>query len=348
MMEGYHSPQIDVAVRLNTNESPVPPPAAWYEAFAAELAKVDWNRYPDRTAGQLREGLGAQYGLDPSMVFAANGSNEIIQTALLAYGGPGRSAAVFEPTYALHAHIAKVTGTEVLTGERGPDFRFDPGEVERVLDLEPDVVFVCSPNNPTGTVEHPETVRSLASWAADSGALLIVDEAYGQFAQWSAIELVDDDSPVVVCRTFSKTWSMAGLRLGYLLAPTWVVAALEQVALPYHLDAAKQIAGTLALRFVDEMQDRVDALVTQRQRLVTALGRMPVDQWESGANFILFRPREEAGLSGQQVWDALVDRSILVRNCASWPRLENCLRVTIGTADENTAFLAALGEILGA
>jgi histidinol-phosphate aminotransferase len=151
----------------------------------------------------------------------------------------------------------------------------------------------------------------------------------------------------VVSRTFSKTWSMAGTRLGYLLAPTWVVEALEQVCLPYHLDTAKQIAGAVALRFVDEMHERVDQLVVERVRLASGLAELAVDQWESGANFILFRPHADTELSGDFVWQSLVDRSVLVRNCASWPRLEDCLRVTVGTRAENDAFLDALREILG-
>lgn len=346
MMAGYHSPQVDVEVRLNTNESPLPPPAAWGDALAAEMARIEWHRYPDRAATALRRGLAEQYRVDPTMVFAANGSNEVLQSLLLAYGGPGRSAAVFEPTYALHSHIARITGTEVITGERNDDFALDMAELDRVLDLEPSVIFLCSPNNPTGVIEPEALVRHAADRAAEMGALLIVDEAYGQFAEWSAVELVDDDRPVVVSRTFSKTWSMAGARLGYLIAPTWVVEALEGVVLPYHLDSAKQLAGTLALRFVDEMHQRVDDLVSERTRLVAAMADLPLDQWDSGANFVLFRPRAEAGLDGQAVWDALLERSILVRNCASWPRLEGCLRVTIGTAAENDAFLAALTEIL--
>ena len=344
LMAGYHSPQVDVEVRLNTNESPTPPPPAWSDALLAELARVEWHRYPDRAAAGLCAAIASQYRVDPGMVFAANGSNEVLQTLLLSYGGPGRTAAVFEPTYALHSHIAKVTGTTVLTGERGRDFTLDVAEIDRVMDLEPHVVFLCSPNNPTGVVEAPDLVRHVVDRAADQGALVIVDEAYGQFAHWSALELVDDDTPVVVSRTFSKTWSMAAARLGYLVGPTWVVEALEGVVLPYHLDAAKQIAGRLARRFVDEMSQRVDELVAERERLVNGLEALPVDQWQSGANFVLFRPRH---VDGGEVWGELLERGVLVRNCASWPRLDGCLRVTIGTPAENDAFLDALGEILG-
>ncbi len=343
LMDGYHSPQVEVDVRLNTNESPVPPPDAWRDALAAEMSQLEWHRYPERSASGLRQGLASQYGVDESMVFAANGSNEVLQSLLLAYGGPGRAAAVFEPTYALHAHISKITGTSVIEGERGPDFTLEPAEVDRVLDQEPDVVFLCSPNNPTGIVEPESVIRHVAQRVHAMGSLLIVDEAYGQFADWSAVSLVDENANVVVSRTFSKTWSMAAARLGYLLAPSWVVGALESVALPYHLDAAKQTAGRLALRFIDEMHERVDNLVGERERLVSALAELPVDQWASGANFVLFRAQ---AMSGDELWQGLLDRSVLVRNCASWPRLEGCLRVTVGTPAENDAFLRALAEIL--
>ena len=169
------------------------------------------------------------------------------------------------------------------------------------------------------------------------------DEAYAQFADWSALSLLDEERPMVVVRTFSKTWSMAAARLGYVVAPTWVVNELEKVILPYHLDTAKQIAGRLALTFVHEMEERVRFVVSERERLSAAMARLPVDVFPSGANFVLFRPRS---MRGRDVWQCLLDRSVLVRDCSGWPRLADCLRVTIGTRDENDAFLAALQEVL--
>lgn len=340
-LEGYHSPQVDVAVRLNTNESPEPPPAAWRDALAAELSRVDWHRYPDRSARALRAAIAELHGVDPAQVFAANGSNEVLQTLLLTYAGPGRRVATFEPTYQLHGHIARITGGTVVEGERRPDFSLDLGEVRRVLAAaEPVVTFLCSPNNPTGMVEPPEVVRTVLDLVP---GLLVVDEAYGQFAPWSALELVDDEVPLVVTRTYSKTWSMAAARLGYLIGPTWLVAELEKVVLPYHLDAAKQAAGRLALRFTGEMEQRIRAVVAERQRVAAALARLTVTVWPSGANFVLFRPQRPPG---DEVWRGLLARGVLVRNCSSWPRLEGCLRVTIGTPAENDAFLDALREVL--
>jgi histidinol-phosphate aminotransferase len=341
MMDGYHSPQVDVAVRLNTNESPFAPPAAWADAFAAEMSRVVWNRYPDRQARALREAIAEVHGVDRAQVFAANGSNEVLQTLLLTYAGAGRTVLTFEPTYQLHAHIARLTGATVVEGERGDDFRLDLPEALRLLgEVRPTVTFLCSPNNPTGLEEPPEHLDALL--AATTG-LVVVDEAYGQFSSWSAVPLVDDELPLVVTRTFSKTWSMAATRLGYLIGPRWLVADLEKVTLPYHLDAGKQIAGRVALRFADEMEGRVETIVAERRRISAELDVLDVDVFPSGANFVLFRTRSQPA---DDVWNALVDRGVLVRNCSGWPRLANCLRVTVGTPAENDAFLAALTHVL--
>jgi histidinol-phosphate aminotransferase len=341
LMEGYHSPQVDVKVRLNTNEAPEPPPAAFTERLADELRRIAWNRYPDRAATELRAAIADLHGVRADQVFAANGSNEVLQTLCLTYGGHGRTAAVLEPTYALHSHIARLTGTAVAVGERNDDFTLDMVEVDRVLaESAPAITFLCSPNNPTGLVESENTVRAVLDRAP---GLVVVDEAYGQFAPWSALALVDDDRPLVVTRTYSKTWSMAAGRLGYLVGPSWLVRDLDKVVLPYHLDTFKQVAGRVALDYRHEMDQRVAALVEERGRLTAALQDLPLDVWPSGANFVLVRPRH---VDGEKVWQQLLDRSVLVRNCASWPRLEGCIRITIGTAEEDDVLLAALQEVL--
>lgn len=344
LREGYHSPQLDVEVRLNTNEAPVPPPAGFTRRVIDAVEAVRWNRYPDRSARALRSAIGDRYDRSAEEVFVANGSNEVLQTLLLAFGGPGRRAAVFEPTYALHSHIARTTGTDVVEGRRRDDFSLDLDEVRRVIEeSDPHVLFLCSPNNPSGLADPPDTVAEVLAMLPGRPTLLVVDEAYGQFAPTSAVPLIAEDVPLVVTRTFSKTWSMAAARLGYMLGPAWLVAQLENVILPYHLDAMKQAAGLAALDFADDMNARVAQVIEERGRLLDAFGDLPVTTWPSQASFFLFRPNDH---DGDELWQELVDRSILVRNCASWPGLEGCLRVTIGSPEENDLLLDALRDIL--
>jgi histidinol-phosphate aminotransferase len=343
-LEGYHSPQVRVDVRLNTNESPFPPPAQWQELLADEVGTIDFHRYPDRMASALRADLADLHQVFPEQVFVANGSNEVLQSILLAYSGAGRRVLTFEPTYAMHSQIARVVGATVVERPRSASFTLDPDEVAAaIVDVAPSVTFLCSPNNPSGVIEPREVIESALTAVTTLPGLLVVDEAYGQFAPWSAQQLFDEERPLVITRTFSKTWSMAGARLGYCIAPSWVVAELDMVVLPYHLDSMKQAAGRLALRFETQMRARVEELVAERNRLSAALGAMHVQVWPSSANFILFRPTK---VDANAVWDGLVARGVLVRNCASWAGLPGCLRVTVGTHGEDDRFLAALTEVL--
>ncbi len=342
MTDGYHSPQVEADVRLNTNESPFPPPEEWKAELLDALREVAFHRYPDRAATELRAAVAGLHDVAPEEIFCANGSNEVLQCLLLAYGGPGRRACVFEPTYALHSHISRLTGTALVEGRRTEDFRIDPDAATALLRLEqPAITFLCSPNNPTGRTEPPATVEAVLAAAP---GLVVVDEAYGQFAGWSALSLRGAGRPaLVVTRTFSKTWAMAGARLGYLVADPEVVRACEAVVLPYHLSTQTQLAGRLALRHTAEMEARVALIAEERGRVAAALGDLPVESWPSDANFILFRPLSH---QADTVWQGLLDRSVLIRNCASWEGLSGCLRVTIGRPDENDRFLIALKECL--
>jgi histidinol-phosphate aminotransferase len=342
LMEGYHSPQLDVSVRLNTNESPYAPPPEFVERWLDELRHAQLNRYPDRAARALRDALGKHVGQPAERIFCANGSNEVLQTLLLAYGGPGRTVVTFEPTYALHSHIARITGTTVVSGERTDSFEIDADAAGTLIaDVDPVVVFVCSPNNPTGTVEPAATIDALLDAAR---GFVVVDEAYGEFAPRSALDRVDDDGRLVVVRTYSKVWSMAAVRLGFAVAPASVVAQLEEVVLPYHLSVPTQEAGRVALEWGDEMADRVGRLVAERERVLAALREVDgLTAYDSGANFVLFRVHG----SGRDLWDRLIARGVLVRDCSSWPRLAECLRVTIGTPEENDAFVDAVRASIG-
>jgi histidinol-phosphate aminotransferase len=315
LMAGYHSPQVDVAVRLNTNESPYAPPESWRADLERAAAAIDWHRYPDRGATALRAAIGAQHGVGPEQVFVANGSNEVLQTVLLTYGGAGRTAAVWEPTYALHSHIARLTGTGVAVGERAPDFATDLIEVARVFgEAHPSIAFLCSPNNPTGVVDTEDTVRAVLDLAVADDALLVVDEAYGQFAPWSALDLVADDAPgghPHVLQDLVHGRRPSGVpdrsRVGRRRA--------RQGRLRTHLGAFKQLARH-ALDHVDDMN------AGRHPRRGTGAGcRRPQPAPGRGvalrANFILFRPPP---WTAPEVWRAARP----VRPGAGllrWPRL---------------------------
>ena len=367
-LKSYHSPQLDVEVRLNTNESPYPPPEGFEEAVAEAIGGSSWNRYPQRTAQSLCAALGEFHDLPANQIFAANGSNEVIQTLLMCYGGAGRKVAVFQPTYALHSHIARSLSSELVVGERTPDFALDLEKTAALIRRErPSVVFLCSPNNPTGLADSNESVSAVLEQTSAVGGLLVVDEAYAEFAPETALDLLDESSPLVVTRTYSKTWAMAAARLGYLAGPSQLVADLEKAALPYRLNSVTQAVGEIALRFQEEMAVRVSSIKSERARICAGLDDLGVQYWHSDANFILFRgdlgnkasqqasPEALAGDTdrnladipeGDPLWRRLVARSVLVRDCSSWPGLSGCLRVTVGTPEENSRFLSALAAVL--
>ncbi len=341
-LSGYHSPQVEAKIRLNTNESAF----VSSDAFLTEALKslpgilANLNRYPDREALGLRTAIATMHGLGPERIFCANGSNEILQLILLAYGGPGRKALVFEPTYALHSQIARVTGTQVVSAARNEDFGIDRDVALRAIQTEqPEVIFLCSPNNPTGNVDSRELLREIL---AASDALVVLDEAYVQFADEAlSDELAGASERLLVVRTFSKTWALAGLRLGYVLAAPQVVEDLQIVALPYHLSAITQALGSIAVGHLEDMDASIALIRSERERISAGLIALGAQLWPSQANFILFRPRRKPA---SEVWKALVDSSVLIRDFSQRDDLEDCLRVTIGTPAENSAFLAAYEE----
>lgn len=335
----YGAPQLDVPVRLNTNETPMAPPPAFFEHLARRVADLELHRYPDRRAWALRTALGERFGLPPHRVWAANGSNEILLQLFQAYGGPDRRLLLGRPGYSAHPLIAQVAGTETVSFELDEDFRL-PASVAAaaVAEHDPDIICVDSPNNPTGVVVELDAVRALH----DAGrALVVLDEAYIEFGGESAVSLLDELPRLVICRTFSKAWRLAGLRLGYLLAHEWVIDDLRKVRLPYHLDALTQAAGLVALELADEVTSHIAELSAERDRLHDALHAIDgVHVWPSAANFLLFRT------AVPDLFDRLLEQGVLVRDFSDKPRCEGCLRVSVGTPAENDAFLKALRESL--
>jgi len=335
----YDSPQIEVAARLNTNECPLPLPDGFSEDLAAAVRDLPLNRYPDGQLRALREALAARTGQPVEGVWVANGSNEILTQLLQAYGGPERRAAVFEPTYLLHRRLCWLTQTGVIERRLEPPFAIEDGDVSWLFSETPDVTFVCSPNNPTGNAQSLDAIHSVAD---EAGGLVIVDEAYVDFGGETALPLIAEHPNVAVVRTFSKSFALAGARIGYVLATPEVVQDLERVRLPYHLSALTQTAALVALKHTDEAMAALDALRTERDRIIRELSTIDgVTVFPSQANFVLFRPPGDA----QEVWRQLLERGVLIRDLTQV--VDGGLRVTAGTTHEVDLFMKALEEVLG-
>ncbi|HEX5936445.1 MAG TPA: histidinol-phosphate transaminase [Actinomycetota bacterium] len=334
----YDSPQIEVAARLNTNECPLPLPDGFSDDLASAIRELSLHRYPDGQMRALREAIAARTGHPVEGVWTANGSNEILTQLLLAYGGPDRRAAVFEPTYLLHRRLCWLTRTDVAERRLAPPFELDGEAVSWAGAQAAHVVFVCSPNNPTGNAQRVDAIR----WVAEATeGLVLVDQAYLEFGGESAQPLVATHPNVAVVRTFSKAFALAGARIGYVLADPAVVEDLQRVRLPYHVSAITQTAGLVALRHADEAATALDAIRAERDRIARTLAATDgVTVFRSDANFVLFQPSRDA----REVWRGLLDRGVLVRDLSEV--VPNGLRVTAGTPHEVDLFLEALEEVL--
>ncbi|RAV15811.1 histidinol-phosphate transaminase [Mycolicibacterium sp. GF69] len=342
----YGAPQLDVPVRLNTNENPHPPTQALIDDVTASVAAVagDLHRYPDRDAVALRTDLAAYLSaqtktpLSVENLWAANGSNEILQQLLQAFGGPGRSAIGFVPSYSMHPIISDGTQTAWLVANRADDFSLDiDTAIAAVAERKPDIVFVASPNNPSGQSVSLADLRRLLD--AMATGVMIVDEAYGEFSsQPSAVRLIDDyPARLVVTRTMSKAFAFAGGRLGYLAAAPAVIDALLLVRLPYHLSSVTQAAARAALRHADDTLGSVATLIAERNRVSEALSGMGFRVIDSDANFVLFGQFADAPAT----WQRYLDAGILVRDVG----IPGYLRATTGLAEENDALLAASARL---
>jgi histidinol-phosphate aminotransferase len=335
----YGAPQLDVAVRLNTNENPYPPSAELVQAIADGVRSIagGLNRYPDRDALALRDDLAAYlgHGLTGRQVWAANGSNEIIQQLLQAFGGPGRTVIGFEPSYSMHPIIARTTATDWISGARDGDFGLDPGRaVQAIREHQPDLVVLTSPNNPTGTILPPAVIEAVCDAAP---GMVVVDEAYAEFARdpaATALRLLPRYPRLVVTRTMSKAFALAGARVGYLAADPAVIEALLLVRLPYHLSAVTQAVARAALGHAAEPLATTAALRGERDSVVGWLRGLGLTVADSDANFVFFGEFAEA----HGIWQSLLEQGVLIRELGppGW------LRVSIGTPAEMAAFRGAL------
>jgi histidinol-phosphate aminotransferase len=342
-IEPYGAPQLDVPVALNVNENPYPPSETLVADVAAAVADVarTLNRYPDREFTELRAALAGYlgHGVTPAQVWAANGSNEVMLQILQAFGGPGRVAVSFAPTYSMYPEYARDAMTGWVVGHRSSDFSLDVGHALSVIDEHrPSVVLLPSPNNPTGTALPLETVAAVC--AATPG-VVVIDEAYGEFRRVgtpSALELLATTPNLVVSRTMSKAFALAGARLGYLAASPEICDAIRVVRLPYHLSAVTQAVATVALGHAKELLARVDDLRVERDATVAWLRSLDLQVADSDANFCLFGTFEDR----HAVWQGLLDRGVLIRETGP----DGWLRVSVGTPEEMAAFKAALMEVL--
>lgn len=341
-LKPYGAPQAHVRVELNVNENthPVPGPVVAEIMARIEVALHTINRYPDREFTELRERLATYLGHDltAANIWAANGSNEVIQQILQAFGGPGRSVLAFPPTYSMHPIIASATGTRWITAQRDEGFRISAETaVGAIAEHRPDVTFFCAPNNPTGTPVSLETIA--AAYEATDG-IIFVDEAYVEFApeaHGTALSLLAGRPRLIVSRTMSKAFAFAGARLGYLAADPAVTDALRLVRLPYHLSALTQAAAIGALVHSPAMLAMVDDIKAQRDRLVHELGVLGFTPYESSANFVLFGNVADP----HDVFEKLLAQGIIIRDVG----MAHHLRVTAGTEAETTEFLEALGQL---
>jgi histidinol-phosphate aminotransferase len=353
-LEPYGAPQLDVPVQLNVNENPYGPSTKVVADVATAVAEAatTLNRYPDREFSELRAALAdylsrdTPHGIAPEQVWAANGSNEVMLQLLQAFGGPGRCALSFAPTYSMYPEYARDTMTEWVQGHRETDFSLDLDHARALIEeRRPSVVLLPSPNNPTGTALPPEAVSTLCEAAAayEPGGIVVVDEAYGEFRRTgtpSALELLPSHRNLVVSRTMSKAFALAGARVGYLAAAPEICDAIRVVRLPYHLSAVTQAVALAALRHAPELLGRVDELRAERDETVAWLRSRGLEVADTDANFALFGTFPDR----HAVWQRLLDRGVLIREVGP----DGWLRVSIGTADEMTTFRNALTDVMGA
>lgn len=342
----YGAPQLEVPILLNVNENThgLPPEVQEAITAAVQQAVSGLNRYPDREFTELRERLAAYlgHGLGIENIWAGNGSNEVLQQVLQAFGGPGRTAMSFPPTYSMYPLLSSGTGTRYLTGERAADFTLSADSAAaQVRAAAPNIVFLCTPNNPTGTALGLDVVEAVYEAGAASNTVVIVDEAYAEFSHAgtpSALELLPGRERLIVSRTMSKAFALAGARLGYLAAAPEIADALRLVRLPYHLSAVTQATANAALAHAGALLANVEDIKAQRDRIVAELTAMGLQPAPSDANFVFFGGLQDPA----RIWQGLLDAGVLIRDVG----IPGHLRVTAGTEAETTAFLTSLRALL--
>jgi len=338
----YRPPSVTAKIKLNTNECPIKPPEAVLRAIEQVAQAGMLNRYPDPSGSVLKSAIAELHGVGAENIAVGNGSNEIIRHLTLAYGGEGRTALMFPPSYQVYGVAARVAGCDVLEVPRDESFSIGPIEIDRAKAVSPDIAFVCDPNNPTGTALGSEVIGRIA---AEIEGLIVVDEAYAEFAEDSSLGILSEYTNLAVVRTLSKAYGLAGLRVGYLISSTEIIEAVESVQLPYHLNVISMVASTAALRAQDEYAAIIGNLINERSKVIESLSKISgVSVFPTHSNFVMFRMEQDA----EEVYRELLKHEVLVRPYPDEPLFSKCLRVTVGTPAENSAFIEALEKVLAA
>ncbi|MSQ37706.1 MAG: aminotransferase class I/II-fold pyridoxal phosphate-dependent enzyme [Chloroflexi bacterium] len=336
----YRTQQMPAAVRIQANEWAEPNPADRY-LTAAELSTLLLNRYPS-TGAELRETLASRWGTLPEQIIFGNGSNEVLLNTFLAYGGHGRTTLVFEPTYSMHGRLAVIAGGTVAQEQVGlPYLVTRERALAAIARVRPAIVVFCTPNNPTGNRVPADAI--LATAEAYPETLVLVDEAYSDFAGFSHLGDQPGHPNLVISKTFSKARAAAGLRLGVLVAHPEIASVYRAVQLPYNLSALTLAVATKLARDEGPIAARVVTAARERARLAAALALVPaIEAFPSEANFILFRARDGDAVGTHARFLA---EGVLIRDISIWPGCAGCLRVSVGTPPENDAFITALAKV---
>jgi histidinol-phosphate aminotransferase len=340
-LKPYAVPVTRAGIVLDSNENPWNLPDEVLKDILDKINGIDFNRYPEIGSGWLKTCLADGYRLGPDNVMIGNGSNEVILNLLLAFGGPNRKAMMFEPTYSMHGNLCRIASTETIIVPLGKDYAFDDEAANSAFIAEkPNIVFLNSPNNPTGNLVPLDAIEKVCR---SGDFLVVVDEAYGEFSGETCLPLIKEYKNLVVVKTFSKAFRLAAARVGYALADPGIIAGLDKVKLPYNLNSLSLSAAALVWQKRDVVLETVAEIVSERERIMLSLDEMEGNvPFPSFANFILFRTDRDAS----PIFKRLLGKGIQVRNFSTKRRLENCLRVTVGTPEENDAFLEALKESL--
>lgn len=335
----YNAPYYPSVIKLDANENPYPFPEDVLEEIYRETVAAGFNRYPDPMAVQLRKSLADYTGVSPDNIMVGNGSDELILDLMLTFG-TGAKFVVASPSFVMYELQGQIASSIRIDVPRRSDFHLDVEAMQKAAN-QPGVkmVVICTPNNPTGTATPRSEIESIL---ANTGALVVVDEAYGEFGGESCIPLLDSYPNLIILKTFSKAFGLAGLRIGYLLAGAPVINELLRVKQPFNLNVFSQIAARLVMKNLKPFQERIGTILKERDFLFAELSAIPgVETFPTEANFILFR----TGLPAARVYQGLLERGVLVRSVDS-PGLPRCLRVSVGMPEENITFLAAIKEIL--